>query len=155
MHVAWNNLNLQSCQRIFLSKVLNELETSELVGRRFHAWKMLWNRWNFGGFVKPCEMGDFQENFVKNEWNRHFRRWNFTQRPSSPTNNGPWPVAGLPLSNSFFRGVSHTGFRTGYNSSHPGENEVNSSSSHKLQMKSYNLCSLWIITFEAKIKILN
>jgi len=42
----------------------------------------------------------------------------------------------------FFSGaVSHTGFRTGYNSSHPGKNEVNSGSSYKLEMKSYNLCS--------------
>ena len=42
---------------------------------------------------------------------------------------------------SVFSGaVSHTGFRTGYNSSHPGKNEVNSGLSYKLQMKSYNLC---------------
>ena len=52
----------------------------------------------------------------------------------------------------FFSGaVSYTGFRTGYNSRHHGENEVNCGSSHKLQMKSYNLCSPWIITFEGNI----
>ena len=55
----------------------------------------------------------------------------------------------------FSMAVSHLGFRTGYNSSDPGKNGVNSSSSHKLQMKSYNLCLLWIITIAAKIKIFN
>ena len=43
----------------------------------------------------------------------------------------------------FFSGaVSYTGFRTGYISRHPGENEVKCGSSHKIQMKYYNLCLL-------------
>ena len=37
--------------------------------------------------------------------------------------------------------MSYTGFRTGYNSRDPGENEVNHGSSHKLPMEPYNLFS--------------